>query len=485
MPAAPRPRIALRSAFAALTLLASLAHAQPTDRDYYRRRAFDMPFHLGPKDIANTQQLKLYIKPEQGGAWELHATVSPAQTQYDPATQSQIGRFEVLAPSDGTFQFAIMQVFKDGTSMPQTVDALRTDKTVTIDTKPPEIVLRPLTVQRSSKVANAVVVGIDWRVTDETLVRGGVRLEGRWFGAPAWTNFAAGGPAEESGKQEWTIPANQRMEVRLSAVDRAGNQASKIVTLSSGGGMVTGGSAGAGAAALPSRPNYRMVRDRNITLQYRARELPPSGIKSVDLYVTRLGGRWEKHGSAMQVPQKIDDIAEVAFEAKEDGKYGFAIVATSNAGQSQPIPKDDDLPQLWVELDSTPPTAALKFVRLVNPSDNRTMVMEWKASDKNENLEVLPIIFEYAEFKDGKVGEWQSLSDALPNSGRYICPSPQLTAGSYQFMVRMNVFDKAGNVTTVNHPTPISLDVMKPQVEITDVKSARPAAKPPQEPPEE
>ncbi len=131
-------------------------------------------------------------------------------------------------------------------------------------------------------------------------------------------------------------------------------------------------------------------------------------------------------------------------------------------------------------MDPTPPEAEIKTAKLAHPSDPRTLVLEWKAQDKN--IETLPIIFEYAEMDAaGKVGEWHELTQMLPNSGRYVCATPQLSAGSYRFKIRINVYDKAGNVTPKEFAEPISLDVTRPQIEIIDVKTP-PKSSPPKEP---
>jgi len=213
------------------------------------------------------------------------------------------------------------------------------------------------------------------------------------------------------------------------------------------------------------------VNKNSITLQYKVRERPPSGLATIDLWVTRVGNKWEKHAVSFKPPAEDSDTADITFDATEDGTYGFAMIATSKAGQSQPVPKSNDPPQVWVEVDTMKPTAELRAVKLAKPDDGRTIVLEWKAEDKN--LETLPIIFEYAEVDPGSTVplKWQELATPLPNSGRYVCAAPQLAPAAYQFHVRMNVFDKAGNIETKQFPTPISVDVVKPQVEIIDVKT--------------
>src|SRR5262249_29867974 len=161
----------------------------------------------------------------------------------------------------------------------------------------------------------------------------------------------------------------------------------------------------------------------------KVRERPPSGLAGIDLWVTRLGNDWKKHPHPFPVPDASKDEAAITFDAPEDGTFGFTMIATSKAGiASRPDPKSNDPPQVWVEVDTTLPEAELRTVKLANPTDPRTLVLEWKASDKN--IEALPIIFEYAEIDtQDNVGKWQELTTPLPNSGRYVCATPQLSAG--------------------------------------------------------
>lgn len=452
----------------------------PAERGFIRARAFQMPFNLPPGDMTKVQSVKLYVRPASGREWQLHATATPAQTRYDPASRQQVGIFEVRLDQDGSYEFGIMTVFSDGTSDPPSIEALRPEQTVTVDTVAPEVVLRALPGRKTAD--GSLVVGYEWRVTDEHLARNTVRIDGRWFDAAAWSPLGT----ETEGRQEWTIPAGRRMEVRVTAADKAGNVSTRVIVLGQGGGNVagpTGRSPGDGPV-LP-QANFRLVNSRTIQLTYRIHERPPSGLDHLELWVTRLGNKWERVDGNFAAPNDQSDTAEIPYEAAQDGTYGFTIIAYSRAGiASRPAPKNNDPPQLWVEVDTKPPTATLKTVRLARPDDARSLLLEWSAEDKN--LEALPIIFEYAELDSAGNASpnWKELTAPLPNSGRYVCATPQLSPSAYQFRVRMHVFDRAGNVNTIEHPQPISIDVMKPQVEIFDVKSSKSSASglPPESP---
>ncbi|MCX7701402.1 MAG: hypothetical protein N2039_11030, partial [Gemmataceae bacterium] len=451
----------------------ALAQAQPTsfpaERGFIRSRSFQMPFNLPPGDVTKVQSVKLYVRPANSRDWQLHATASPAQTRYDPASRQQVGSFDVRLDQDGAYEFAIMTVFTDGASDPPGVDALRPEQTVTVDTVPPDIVLKPMPSRKTAD--GSLIVGYEWRVTDEFLAKNTVRVEGRWYDVPTWHTI----DTEPEGRREWTIPAQRPMEVRVVAADKAGNMGSRVILLGRSSGGVAGQPTRSGGDG-PNLPqtNFRLVNSQTIQLRYRIHERPPSGLDRLELWVTRLGNKWERVEQDFKVPDDSSETAELPYQATQDGTYGFTIIAYSKAGiASRPAPKNNDPPQLWVEVDTKPPTANLKTVRLARPDDSRTLLLEWTAEDKN--IEALPIIFEYAELDSAGNASpnWKELTPPLPNNGRYVCATPQLPPSAYQFRVRMHVFDRAGNVATIEHPTPISVDVMKPQVEIFDVNSTR------------
>ncbi len=455
------------------------APAVPAERGFIRSRNFQMPFNLPPGDVTKVQSVKLYVRSAASREWQLHATATTAQTRYDPVSRQQVGSFDVRLDQDGVYEFAIMTVFTDGASDPPGIDALRPEQSVIVDTVPPEIVLKPMPTRKTAD--GSLVVGYEWRVTDDHLARNSVRVEGRWYDVPTWHPI----DTETEGRREWTIPAQRPMEVRVSAADKAGNVTSRSRLLGQqGSGSMTGqtGRAGGDGPHLP-QTNFRLVNSQTIQLKYRIHDRPPSGLDRLELWVTRLGNKWERVEQEFKVPDDTSETAEIPYQTTQDGTYGFTIIAYSKAGiASRAAPKNNDPPQLWVEVDTKPPTATLKTVRLARPDDSRTLQLEWTAEDKN--IEALPIIFEYAELDSAGNASpnWKELTPPLSNNGRYVCATPQLPPSSYQFRVRMHVFDRAGNVATIEHPSPVSVDVMKPQVEIFDVNSTKtPSASSPPE----
>src|SRR5205823_3625388 len=132
------PRGAL--ALLVLALCAGPALAQgpevPAENGFIRGRTFQMPFTLPQDDKAKTQQVKLFVKPEHGGDWQLQATASPAQLRLDAANRLWVGSFDVRVDQDGVYNLAVMTVYADGHSDPQSVDQLRPEKKMVVDTRP-------------------------------------------------------------------------------------------------------------------------------------------------------------------------------------------------------------------------------------------------------------------------------------------------------------------------------------------------------------
>lgn len=460
----------------ALPVRAQLPNEPDPTAKHSRARAFKMPFHFPAADQDRVQSLKLYVAPPGGRDWQLHATATPAQARAVAGNGMLQGNFDIRLERDGAYDFAIMTVYSDGRSNPESVAQLRSDQRVIIDTLAPSVGLTA--TQPRQRQDGKVEVGIEWRISDENLDVNSIRLEGRYVGGlPSWANLVPGIALDAQGKREWTL-AGRRMEVRLSAFDRAGNRAEKYLVLGAGVGQTTGASAEPGGAprdynSSDGQPAYTIVNDKVLRLQMKVFDKPLSGLAALELWSTRSGSDWQKVNAEFKPPAENADTAEFTYQVPEDGTYGLTLVARSNANVPQPAPRGNQPPQIWVVVDTKPPEATLVGVKFAQPSDPRTLVLTWKARD--EHLEALPVIFEYAPVgKDGNAGKWQALTEGLANTGRHVCATPNLPEGFHQFKVRMTVIDRAGNSTDVDHKDPISIDVNPPRVGIIGVKPTKP-----------
>jgi hypothetical protein len=204
----------------------------------------------------------------------------------------------------------------------------------------------------------------------------------------------------------------------------------------------------------------------------------PSGISRVDLWVTRDDGRswlkWSQHdgkGSSLRVN------LNVPANPQPEGTYGFRVVPVSGAGLSEREPAAGDTPDLRVVVDITPPQLDL-FPPVSDPTSPDTLVIQWKATDKNFMDDPITI-----EWSDKPTGPWQPVATGgdvvqavagttpvlrrLPNTGQYAWRVP---AGlSPRVYLKVCARDAAGNVREVITRDPVLVDLVKPRAKISGI----------------
>jgi hypothetical protein len=289
------------------------------------------------------------------------------------------------------------------------------------------------------------------------------------------------------GDSGWspTPPGGATPAVLTKTTPRAGPDASdggKPAVVAAAGS--SGGPAGAAPPAPSPAPRgplppVKMVRKRQISIDYELTKFGPSGVKSVELYVTRDDGRtWQRSDGEEDISAApVADAHGLAASLKRsltvdlpaDGLYGFYLVSKSGAGRGKPPPKDGiDVPQLRVEVDTTFPQAEL-CEPMPHPTRRDCLVLCWIASDNK--LGPTPVTLEWAERPDG---EWHPIGGGpLPNAGEFVGQVKQIT-GSYVWQVpatipahvylKMHVRDEAGNESVAQTGKPVLVDLSEPEV---------------------
>jgi hypothetical protein len=240
-----------------------------------------------------------------------------------------------------------------------------------------------------------------------------------------------------------------------------------------------GGQPGLPTPAVPLPP-LQIIKDRQINLKYKVRGLGPSGLGSVELYVTRDEGRtWARANGLQTVPPSVsaEGVAPsgpveltLPVELAGEGAYGFYIVVKSKAGLGSPPPQPGTPPLLRVEVDSTPPEATL-FMPQPKEGHRDVLVLSWDAKD--HNLPANPVTIEWSERRDGN---WQVIARDLPNTPMSF--DWKLPAGVIlppRVYLRLTVRDSAGNVCVAETPEPVLIDLSAPTVE--NISLAGPAQK--------
>jgi hypothetical protein len=217
----------------------------------------------------------------------------------------------------------------------------------------------------------------------------------------------------------------------------------------------------------PVRQNLQLVNSTKFEINYDLEDVGRSGVSAVGLYWTYDGNTWNYHGD--------DEDRKSPFQVEVDaeGVFGFKLVARSGAGLGDDPPRPGDQPDVWVEVDITPPEVDLRPPLPGRGAAAGILEMQWQARDKNPAPK--PIRLLYAEDPSGP---WVAMAEGIENSGRYQWEIPGDPKMPYKFFVRLECRDRAGNVGRAETPTPVVVDLAKPKIKILRVEPAVKATTP-------
>lgn len=421
---------------------------------FARQRSFRIPFDPG-EGSTRLRQLQLYVSTDQGRTWQPSATAPPDQRH-----------FRFLADRDAYYWFAVQTQDVQGRLFPATMDGAQPSLKVVIDTTPPAVTLQPLAPRGNE-------VGVAWEIRDDNLdlsLPEAVRLEYRTPANPAWIPLSVPAGAAQFF---WNPRSPGAVEVKLQVRDRAGNANLAGTTVQQGGAPLFESrpqqnldnpfeQRPAAPVQLPPGTQRKLVNSKRISLGYELKEVGPSGISTVELWYTIDGRSWNKY------PVRFgEDPAQknIVFDVAGEGVYGITLVAKSGVGLGDKAPQIGDPPQIWIEVDLTRPETKLHGVLVGQGADKGKLAVTWSARDRN--LAGQPITLSYAEQADGP---WTTIAEKLPNTGRYVWPMPEQVP--YQFHVRVEAADLAGNVGQDVTESLVKVDLSQPKVKILEVAPA-------------
>ena len=148
----------------------------------------------------------------------------------------------------------------------------------------------------------------------------------------------------------------------------------------------------------------------------------------------------------------------------EEGIYGFRVLVINGAGHRAKPPKSGDLPDLWVGVDLTKPTARIVSAQQGTDSDAGHLIITWQADDKM--LAARPVSLSYSQ---NRAGPWLPIASGLENISRYSWAIDEHTPA--RMYLRLEVRDEAGNLGIYETPEPVTIDQLRPSVHIRDVHS--------------
>jgi hypothetical protein len=430
---------------AVLGLLPTVVRAQNAegkDTFYSRFPDFKIPFNAKDPRI---QDVILHCSEDHGRTWKPVATSRPGADE-----------FRFSARHDGWYYFTVQTRDTQQRLFPATLDQAEAGLKVCVDTQPPIIRLDAFTPREGG-------VAVKWDVRDDNLDLRSFQLEYRAVGAAEWTKLDAQRIAV--GQHIWNPGTNAALEVRLIARDLAGNDGKQAAGIAAGerpriaGGYSAEENPGNRIRSTTSGGNLRYVNSTKISLNYDVDNVGKSGVSVVELWMTRDGDSWNQE----QTQNKREP--PFVFEVVGEGRYGFTLIARSGVGMGDAPPRRGDPPQIWVEVDTTKPIVRLERVDVGRGADTGNLTILYKASDRN--IIDRPISFSYAEKPDG---EWKPIAKNEDNTGRYIWKMPADVP--YQFYVRVEAVDKAGNIGADETTQPIAVDLSQPKVRVLDVTPA-------------
>lgn len=206
----------------------------------------------------------------------------------------------------------------------------------------------------------------------------------------------------------------------------------------------------------------RYVRAPAFNVSYELEDVGPSGVSSVDLYITENNGfKWFYYG-----PDE-DRRSPFEIEVPEDGSYGFAIRVRSGVGLVQDPPQPGEGPTLVVVVDRQPPQAEITAAVQGQGASRGEVEIQWTVKD--ERLPQEPILLSHAA---SPAGPWQPITGWIENTGRYRWKVDQ--SWTHPVYLRLEARDSAGNLTRVDTKSPLVLDLSRPSARITDVEADDP-----------
>ncbi len=214
-------------------------------------------------------------------------------------------------------------------------------------------------------------------------------------------------------------------------------------------------------ASLPRRSasRQRIVNTRRFQLGYTLGEVGPSGVSSVELFITEDNGRkWWKYGDDPDQKSPFD------VEVPRDGIYGFTIRARSGAGLSIGPPLPNEPPEQVVSVDQTAPIVELLPIEQGRGANINKLRVRWKITEDHPTE--MPVSLEYAASPSGPWTPITGWREDLNHTFDWMVGPGVPT----QFYFRVLVRDSAGNIGKAETQQPIVVDLVQPTARIVDVE---------------
>lgn len=199
------------------------------------------------------------------------------------------------------------------------------------------------------------------------------------------------------------------------------------------------------------------IDKKRFELVYDIDSVGSAGIAEVELWCTRDGGNtWNPLGA------DDDCRSPMLVNVEGEGLYGFRVVAATTNGLRSHEPMSGEPPDVWVEVDLTPPEVKLIAAEQGTGDEADKLVITWEADD--DRLAARPVSLGYRERPDGPT---TTIASGLPNTGRYAWRLDHRLPE--QVYLQIEIRDDAGNVGVAELPDAVLLRQVRPQSHIREV----------------
>jgi len=294
------------------------------------------------------------------------------------------------------------------------------------------------------------------------------RGDGRNGSTPLVTATASGGamlpmilPTAPSGPAPTQSVSVSRMPTTPGAMTNAGSSPQQ--------GLLPAAPDSLGSPVEPGQDNgnfyvpplpaqdARHVNSRSFRVGYELTDIGPSGVGSVDLYISEDGGsRWFHYGSDADRQSPFDVIVP------RDGQYGFTIRVRNGLGVVDDPPQPGEPAEVVVVVDQTPPTVRLMPLQQASAAGAFQVRIGWYVQD--DRLADRPVALYQSSSADGP---WEPITGWIENQGRYLWTVSGLAPRN--IFVRLEARDAAGNVAEAVTDRPILIDTSRPSARILDI----------------
>ena len=467
----------------------------PTAPTYTSKTRLRIPFHQDPEEIRRmgATAIRLFVSQDRGRSWTQAQSV---------ATSAR--HFNFQAPADGEYWFGVKTVDRQGKLQPDG-DTIDTALQVIVDATLPQLRLELHQPAPGS-------VQINWTAADDHLDPTQLRLEYRQAGMSDWQKISI--TPKASGQTQWSVPQGGIVAVRGTVSDLARNTAQDETQLNVApanesvprpsvpdlrqpiagrnntmqdqfSALPQGAPAGAPQdqfntgfsgprgnfishpahreqadnSSSNSTARFRIVNSRRFQIGYKLQDVGPSGVSTVEMYITNDEGRtWFRYGT------DEDNQSPFQVEVPKEGTYGFSLGVRSGAGLSSDPPQNGDKPSIVVVVDQTAPRLQLLPLEQGRGRSANKIRIQWRFQDDFPSDK--PIALYYST--NGQA-PWQPISGWTENTGGYIWNmGPNVPS---RFFLRIEGRDMAGNTQVVETPQPVLIDLSRPTAKIIDVEA--------------